>query len=181
MSQPTVRATDSQRAQTPNSARRPKPCILILFGVTGDLSRRKLLPAIYELSSDGLLPENFAVVGFSRKVDEVEELRKRLRAGAEEHARTLPLQEEAWDRIADSLYATTGDADDPAAFEKLSKLLEEIDAKHGTEGRHLYYFATPASVFPMILDQMKGAGLLHRASAREELPRTRVVIEKPFG
>jgi len=174
-----VQTDPGQRLPITRSGR-PDPCALVLFGATGDLAKRKIVPALYQLAVSDSLPERFALVGFSRSVGEDEALRQRLRDALEEHSRT-PIDEEVWGRFAACIYAVPGAVDDLVAYARLSKKLDEVAEAHGTEGNHLFYFATPSSAFPSILAQLRKSELVipHRKATTR--PWARVIIEKPLG
>jgi len=153
---------------------------MVLFGITGDLARRKIVPALYQLAASRSLPENFALVGFSRSVGEDGALRERLREALEEYSRT-PVDEEVWTRFAACIYAVPGAVDDLVSYGRLAKKLDQVSEKHGTEGNHLFYFATPSSAFPTILAQLKKSELVIAHRKPDTRPWSRVIIEKPLG
>lgn len=163
------------------ATRRPDPCALVLFGATGDLARRKIVPALYHLAQSEGLPERFALVGFSRSAGADAELRARLREALEEHSRTRPVDGALWEQFARRVHAVPGAVDDLVAYARLSKKLDEVAADHGTEGNLLFYFATPSSVFPTILTQLKKSELITPRRKPATLPWARVIIEKPLG
>jgi glucose-6-phosphate 1-dehydrogenase len=150
------------------------PAVFVIFGASGDLAQRKLLPAIYNLAVRGLLPPRFAVVGYARTEMSDDEYRNFAKAAIESHSRT-PIDEHFWPTFAEMLRYQPGGFDDDAHFHALGAMLERVDTEHGTEGNRVYYLSTPSSFFPVIVQRM-GAAKLNR-------PRgfARVVIEKPFG
>jgi glucose-6-phosphate 1-dehydrogenase len=162
-------------------AGRPDPCIVVLFGATGDLAQRKLFPAIFELARGGHLPENFALVAFSRSAQDDDAFRAQVKEALQKFARTQPLDEKTWERFASRMECISGGYDDPAAFERLRQRLEEAEKRYGTQGNQFYYLATPASTFPTLLKGLSGAGLLPRQEQPGQRPWRRLVIEKPFG
>jgi glucose-6-phosphate 1-dehydrogenase len=162
-------------------ADRPDPCILVLFGATGDLAQRKLFPALFELARSGLLPESFALVAFSRSAQDDGAFRVQVKEGLQKFARTQPLDEATWERFAPRLECISGGYDDPEAFARLSERLESVGKRYNTQGNQLYYLATPASTFPTLLKRLSGAGLLPREEQPGQKPWRRLVIEKPFG
>ncbi|HYO59851.1 glucose-6-phosphate dehydrogenase [Archangium sp.] len=162
-------------------AGRPDPCIMVLFGATGDLAQRKLFPALFELARQGLLPNHFAVVAFSRSEHNLEQFRAQVKEGLRKFARTQPLDEATWERLASKLEMMTGAYDDPNSYIRLREHLERIAERFGTQGNQLYYLATPASTFPSLLKGLGGAGLLYREDPEVKRPWRRLVIEKPFG
>lgn len=147
------------------------PQAIVIFGASGDLTRRKILPALYELAHASELPARYAVVGYARTRWDDHAFREHARRAVEEFGRT-PLDEEVWKPFADSLHFLCGPFDDAQCFAPLNDLLARIDAERETEGRRLYYCATPPSAFPLIARRLGECG--SQANAR-------IVIEKPFG
>jgi glucose-6-phosphate 1-dehydrogenase len=157
--------------------RAPQPNVMVIFGASGDLTRRKLLPALYNLARQGLLPGGFSAVGFARRPKSHEEFRAEMRqAAAKEQAGARPLQESVWDAFAQGIYYHQADFQDPQGYERLRELLEHIDNQRGTNGNRLFYLATPPSYYVGICQQLAAAGLAH-----SEPGWTRIIIEKPFG
>jgi len=159
-------------------SRPPDPCVVVIFGVTGDLTHRKLMPALYNLAREGDLPERFAVIGTSTSVTSAAQFRAQLHESVSNFSRTKPLDEEVWNRFSAPLETVVADVNMPTDYAKLRGVIEEVEKKHGLPGNRLYYLAVPPGVFPVILWNLKGAGLL---SPAETTPWSRVVIEKPFG
>src|SRR5919204_4324110 len=112
--------------------RTPEPNITVIFGASGDLTKRKLVPALYNLGLERLLPNNFAVVGFARRPTPNEEFRKQMLEGVNTFSRTKPAQMEVWESFAQDLYYTPGNFDDPEAYRKLGELLNKLDRERGT-------------------------------------------------
>lgn len=152
------------------------PSGLIMFGVTGDLSRKKLMPAIYDLANRGLLPPAFSLVGFARREWSREDFEKQVHDSVKAHART-PWSEEVWSQLSKGIRFVAGQHDDPAAFQVLKETIDELDRERGTAGNHVFYLSIPPRDFPLVVNQLEKAGL---ADASEGEFR-RVVIEKPFG
>ncbi|ABG98948.1 glucose-6-phosphate 1-dehydrogenase [Rhodococcus jostii RHA1] len=152
------------------------PCALVIFGVTGDLARRKLMPAIYDLANRGLLPPGFALVGFARRDWSDEDFGKIVHDAVRDHSRT-PFREDVWERLSEGLRFVKGSFDDPAAFQELAHTLGTLERERGTGGNHGFYLAIPPDAFPVVLKQLSEAGL---AQSNDDQWR-RVVIEKPFG
>jgi glucose-6-phosphate 1-dehydrogenase len=158
--------------------RRVEPYAVVLFGATGDLARRKLVPGLHRLSADGLLPEGFALIGVARSAADVTELR----AVHEEALRRAPrpaLDADSWRRFAATIDYVRGDLDDARTYVALRQALAAADSRRGTEGNRLYYFAVPPSSFATILARLREHGLLREPAAGG--PWSRVMIEKPFG
>ncbi|WP_157156139.1 MULTISPECIES: glucose-6-phosphate dehydrogenase [unclassified Diaminobutyricimonas] len=152
------------------------PSALIIFGVTGDLSRKKLMPAVYDLANRGLLPAGFALVGFARRDWETQDFEKEVHDAVAQYART-PFDEDVWRQLSQGIRFVQGEFDDPDAFARLKETLEELDENRGTMGNHAFYLSIPPKAFPLVTEQLRNAGLAepHGESWR------RVVIEKPFG
>jgi glucose-6-phosphate 1-dehydrogenase len=159
-------------------SRPPDDCTVVIFGVTGDLTHRKLVPALYTLGAQNELPPQFALIGTSTSVGSADALRADLRASTVKFSRTQPLVEEVWRTLADRVESVQGDFNSPAAYTDLRAMLAQVESRHGTKGNRLFYMATPPAVFPVILRHLKDAGLLHPPGRP---PWSRVVMEKPFG
>ena len=156
----------------------PDPNVVVLFGATGDLAHRKVVPALYHLWAGDLLPEKFALVCFGRRDATDATMRTDLRTSLEKHARVKPIDEARWSEFAARISYVKGAFDDPESYAALSRHLDAIDASVGTGGNRLFYLATPASSFPEIIRGLGAAGLDHETG---EGGWRRVVIEKPFG
>ncbi len=163
---------------TPSRAtRRAPPCALVVFGASGDLTRRKLVPALYNLAAGGSLPERFAAVGVARRPLSTQDFRDQLQRGADEFSRRRP-ETGLWHGFAAGLDYLSGEFADPATYERLSVRLQQLDYQRGLEGNRLFYLATPPGEFRAILRGLKNAGLVLPPGGE---PWTRVIIEKPFG
>ncbi|WP_338747742.1 glucose-6-phosphate dehydrogenase [Janibacter alittae] len=163
----------------PRDKRLPRiagPCSLVLFGVTGDLARKKLLPAIYDLANRGLLPPGFSLVGFARRDWADQDFGKVVHDSVREHART-PFREEVWRSLSEGFRFVPGVFDDDAAFDLLARTVHELDEERGTGGNHAFYLSIPPDYFSIVCEQLQRSGL---ATPQEDSWR-RVVIEKPFG
>jgi glucose-6-phosphate 1-dehydrogenase len=163
----------------PRDKRLPRiagPCGLVIFGVTGDLSRKKLMPAIYDLANRGLLPPGFALVGFARRDWADEDFMQVVHDAVKAHART-PFREAVWERLAEGIRFVQGTFDDDNAFDNLATVIERLDNERGTGGNHAFYLSIPPSAFPVVCKQLARAGLSQPDNGRWR----RVVIEKPFG
>ena len=155
----------------------PDPCVLVVFGVTGDLARKKLIPAVYDLANRGLLPAGFVLLGFARRDWGDGDFEDLARKAAEKGART-EFREATWQRLYDSVKFVPGSFDDDAAFDTLAQTLRDLDATHGTQGNAAFYLSIPPAAFPTVLKQMQRTGM---ADNREAGGWRRVVVEKPFG
>jgi glucose-6-phosphate 1-dehydrogenase len=155
----------------------PEPCALVVFGVTGDLSRKKLLPAIYDLANRGLLPNDFVLLGFARRDWGDGDFAALAKKSAKAHART-PWNDEVWNRLCADIQFVPGAFDDDEAFDTLCKTLDQLRESHGIRGNAAFYLSIPPSMFPVVLKQMERTGL---ASNDKSGGWRRVVVEKPFG
>jgi len=157
-------------------AQSPPPCTLVIFGAAGDLTKRLLVPALYNLRRAKLLPEEFALIGVARNDKSSETFRRDLGASVREFG-TGEVAPADWQWLAERIRYLQGEFDDPTTYEKLSRLLVETSKKHGTGGNCLFYLATPPQAFATIVRRLGEAGLV-----REEKGQfRRVIIEKPFG
>jgi len=156
----------------------PDPSILVLFGATGDLAHRKVIPALYQLWRTNLLPHEFVLLAVGRRPYADEAFRAEIRTSLEQFSRVKPLDEDAWRSFAERITYERLDFDDPKGFDTLTARLEKIDEEDGTRGDHLYYLATQPSQFAGIVAQLGRAGLDHE---HHDGGWRRVVIEKPFG
>ena len=154
------------------------PCAVVIFGASGDLTSRKLIPALYDLALQRLLPPEFAVIGCARHPYTDEAFRAMLRETAEQFARTRPLRPEVWESFAAGISYVRGDPNDPATYAALRDRLHELDGTRGTGGHRLFYVATPPTLFPVIVGQLGAAGL---SQPPTEDGWVRTIIEKPFG
>jgi glucose-6-phosphate 1-dehydrogenase len=152
------------------------PSSLIIFGVTGDLSRKKLMPAVYDLANRGLLPPGFALVGFARRDWENQDFGQVVKEAVQQYART-PWNEEVWNQLASGIRFVSGEFTDDSAFDRLKQTIEELDVQRGTNGNHAFYLSIPPKAFEIVCQQLSRSGL---AQAKQDEFR-RVVIEKPFG
>jgi glucose-6-phosphate 1-dehydrogenase len=176
---PTRVAHGMNPLRDPRDKRLPRiagPCALVLFGVTGDLATKKIMPAIYDLANRGLLPPGFSLVGFARRDWAHEDFRKIVHEAVRAHART-PFREEVWINLAKGIRFVPGTFDDPKAFDLLRETVQELDTERGTSGNHAFYLSIPPEFFPTVCEQLHRSGL----SQDDEGAWRRVVIEKPFG
>jgi glucose-6-phosphate 1-dehydrogenase len=148
-----------------------------VFGVTGDLARKKLIPAVYDLGNRGLLPPGFVLLGFARRDWDHGDFEQLARKAAEEHART-EFREDVWRRIADSVRFVPGSFDDDNAFDQLARTLVELEESHGIAGNAAFYLSIPPAAFPVVLKQLARTGM---ADGQQRGGWRRVVVEKPFG
>lgn len=153
-----------------------EPCVMVIFGATGDLTHRKLLPALYNLALEYPLPAGFSVVGFARRPYSDEDFRQQALASINEFSRQKPVNPQVWESFSSGIYYLQSNFNDPAGYEKLGELLNRLDQERGTNGNRIFYLSTPPSQYPEIIQQLGAAGL-----NRNRKGWTRVIVEKPFG
>ena len=158
--------------------RTPEPCTMVIFGATGDLTRRKLIPALYNLKHQRLLPANFATVGFARREWDDDAFRMKMKEAVDSFAHGI--QQTVWDSFAEGLFFNQSEFNDPAGYVALAEKLKQIDKTRGTAGNCLYYLATSPENYADIIKNLGDAGLSRRAETNHG-PWTRIVVEKPFG
>src|SRR5436853_1126912 len=154
----------------------PQPCSIVIFGATGDLTHRKLIPALYNLAADGELPPAVAIVGFARRPKTDEEFRKEQEESTKKFSRQQ-VRDEIWDGFAQALFYHQSEFHDAAGYKSLAERLEKIDKERGTGGNRLFYLAVAPDQFEAILKNLKDAGL----NQPREGGWARVIVEKPFG
>ncbi len=176
------RATSSRTLDNPlreglRLERVPDPSAFVLFGATGDLAHRKVVPALYQLWRTHLLPHEFALVAVGRRPYTDDAFRTELRKTLDRFSR-VPVDDETWDDLASRIVYHRGDFADAGSFEALAARLDRLDTERGTRGNRLFYLATQPSAFAEIVAQLGRVGLDHE---RHDGGWRRVVIEKPFG
>ncbi|HEY3207701.1 MAG TPA: glucose-6-phosphate dehydrogenase [Gaiellaceae bacterium] len=170
--------TEEQRLENPlleglPVGRRPEPCAMVIFGASGDLTKRKLFPALYSLAVRRLLPESFGVLGVARTPETDDEFRERMKDAVQQFGRD-ELREDVWQWLAGGMRYVSSDEDEPdQSFDRVAAVLNELDEKRGTAGNRVYYLAVPPSAFETIVE-----GVGTRRSTRGW---TRLIVEKPFG
>lgn len=160
-------------------AKATEPCIMVIFGATGDLTARKLMPAVYQLHRENILPKPFACIAFARRDKNDDSFREEMHKAVQEHARIKPIDENAWNSFAENFHYYKSDFDNDEGYEGLKKYLEEIDEKLGTKGNRLFYLATQPSFFTTITSKLKEHSLVYEKD--DDSKFSRVIIEKPFG
>jgi glucose-6-phosphate 1-dehydrogenase len=170
-----VNSKPAASAEKSTLARAGDPCIMVIFGASGDLTKRKLVPALYNLAKDGLLAQEFALVGYARAGLSSEAFRARIREEIQQFA-TTEVDPKLWAWFEERIYYVSGGFDDPEGFKKLKTTLEEVDQKHGTKGNVFFYLATAPDFFGPIVKLVQSQGL-----TSEDGRWRRVIIEKPFG
>ncbi|MEX5215936.1 MAG: glucose-6-phosphate dehydrogenase [Nitrospiraceae bacterium] len=155
-----------------------EPCTMVIFGGSGDLARRRLIPAIYNLMLDGLLPATYAVLGLGRKQMTDEEFREVAREGIARFSRQA-LVDEKWRDFAGHLFYQSGDTDDPVTFQQIKRRAEEIERRLGLPGHRIFYLSIPPSSFTTVCEGLEQSGLAVRPGPT--VPYARIIVEKPVG
>jgi glucose-6-phosphate 1-dehydrogenase len=159
---------------------RAQSCILTIFGATGDLTMRKLLPAIYNLSRDGMLDENTVIVGFARRPKTDEQFRAEMLEGVQKFSRTKPVDPGIWEKIASRLFYHQSTFEDAPGYQRLAERFRQFDKQFNTGGRRLFYLSTSPTEFAPIITQLGEAGLGNIDPFSSSAWR-RIIVEKPFG
>lgn len=171
--------TDPLQAPSPFLRPAQDPCVIVIFGASGDLTGRKLIPGLYNLACQELLPPRFSVVGFAITPMDSQGFRERMRERVKESQDVLAFRERLWDEFAPRLHYVRGDFDNPEGFRRLATFLAEIDARDSSGGNRLFYLATPPSWYGSIIHNLA----MHRPAhhSQDSSGWTRLVVEKPFG
>ena len=154
----------------------PEPCVMVIFGATGDLTHRKLLPALYDLALELPLPAGFSVVGFARRPYNDEQFREQALESINHYSRQKPVNPQIWESFASGIRYMQADFNDVRGYEKLGTLLNTLDQQRGTSGNRIFYLSTPPSQYPEIIHNLGVVGL-----NKNRKGWTRIIIEKPFG
>lgn len=162
------------------SSRFIEPCILVIFGATGDLTGRKLFPAIYNLVREGQLPSQFACVGFARREKTHEQFREEMRQAINTHSRVKPIDEALWKNFKEQIFYHRSEFHEEEGYNKLHAFLSDLDTKLGTKGNRVFYLSTQPSFFPLICEKMENAGLIYNLDKVKD-KWSRIIVEKPFG
>ena len=151
------------------------PCSLVLFGVTGDLATKKIMPAVYDLAHRGFLPPGFALIGFARRDWVDQDFAAVVHDAVRAHART-PFVEEVWQELARGIRFVAGDLTDSQAYAQLAEVTRTLDEERGTGRNHVFYLSIPPGLFPAVIEHLRTSGLAEASGGWR-----RVVVEKPFG
>lgn len=156
------------------------PCILVIFGATGDLTGRKLLPALYNLARDGQLPSHFACVGFARREKSNAIFRDEMKNAVSQYSRVKPLDQDLWETFCEQIFYHQSEFHEDEGYEKLNALLKDLDIRLGTKGNRVFYLSTQPSFFPLIIEKLSQHRLIYDPGLIHD-KWSRVIIEKPFG
>ncbi|MFO0744543.1 MAG: glucose-6-phosphate dehydrogenase [Myxococcota bacterium] len=154
-------------------ARKAPPCAVVIFGALGDLTKRKLVPALYNLLADGALPDGVGIIGVGRRAISNDEYRENLRASTVQYSRRKSVDDALWQDFAGRVELAHGDFEQDGVYQQLAQMLGRLDQERGTAGNRLFYLAIPPDSFPIVLDKLHSHGLVGDGG--------KVIIEKPFG
>lgn len=157
-------------------ARTPEACTVVIFGATGDLTARKLLPALYNLAREGMVPAGFSLLGVGRRPWSDDDFRAEMRKSAEQFSRVQPINEEVWQTFAEGLFWVGGEFGDINTYEQIASRLEQIDQQRSTNGNRLFYLAIPPSWFDDAISNLQKVKLTEQSHGW-----SRIIVEKPFG
>ncbi|HJQ25924.1 MAG TPA: glucose-6-phosphate dehydrogenase [Blastocatellia bacterium] len=158
--------------------RTAEPCVVVIFGASGDLTKRKLVPALYRLVQQRLLPAEFGIVGVARSPMSDDDFRNKMKDAVVTFSEAKSVDETVWQSFAQGLYYVAGDINDAKVYQQLKERLEQIDGERGTAGNRVYYLSTAPSLYSEAIEQLGAAGL---AQPKDEHAWVRIIIEKPFG
>lgn len=171
---------DKSLEEETRTSKTADPCIIVIFGATGDLTGRKLLPALYNLAREGQLPAHFACVGFARREKNHETFRNEMLEDVNKYSRTKPVDKEIWKTFSEQIFYHTSEFHHDEGYEELNRFLQELDQQFGTKGNRVFYLSTPPSYFPLIVEKLNKHHLIYDADKIQD-KWSRVIIEKPFG
>ncbi len=156
------------------------PCVIVIFGATGDLTSRKLFPAIYNLAREGQLPSQFACVGFARREKTNEQFREEMHEAINKFSRVKPADESLWKTFQEQIFYHISDFHVDEGYQNLKKLLDDLDTRFGTKGNRIFYLSTQPSCFTLICEKLHQFGLIYDTNKIQN-KWSRVIVEKPFG
>ena len=162
------------------SSRFIDPCILVIFGATGDLTARKLFPAVYNLAREGQLPSQFAVVAFARRDKSNEEFRKEMKEAINKFSRVKPVDESIWKNFEQQIFYHKSGFDEDSGYQSLNNTLKDLDSRFGTKGNRVFYLSTQPRYFTTICEKLHTSELIYDTKSVKD-KWSRIIIEKPFG
>ncbi|MDB5081854.1 MAG: zwf [Chloroflexi bacterium] len=181
----TMMASSPSQAELPNPLRQgirqervPEPCTMIIFGATGDLTHRKLIPALYNQALERRLPPNFNMVGFARRPYNDETFQQEALNSINKFSRRRPVQPAVWDQFGKNIHYVQSDFTNPEGYKKLAETLDKIDEESGTRGNRLFYLSTNPDDYPTIVQNLGKVGLDKTKNSNSWV---RIIVEKPFG
>jgi glucose-6-phosphate 1-dehydrogenase len=175
-----VEALISNSLHEASTSKLPDPCIIVIFGATGDLTARKLFPALYNLVREGQLPSHCACVGFARREKSHEQFRQEMFEAVSKYSRVKPIDLELWKTFSEQIFYHRSEFDNDQGYISLKSALIDLDAQFGTKGNRIFYLSTPPSYFPVITKKLGTHGLVEHPDKLSDR-WTKVIIEKPFG
>ncbi len=161
------------------NVKRAEPCILVIFGATGDLTARKLVPALYNMAREGQLPAHFACVGFARRDKSHDDFRQDMLEGINKYSRVKPVDQEIWKEFSQCLFYHRSNFNEDEGYDSLDEFLTKLDQQFGTKGNRVYYLSTQPTFFTTIAEKLHQHNLIYHPE--EPKKWSRVIIEKPFG
>src|SRR5262245_3020608 len=153
------------------------PCAVVIFGASGDLTKRKLVPALYRLTQQRLLPAEFAILGFSRSPMSHDEFREKMKDAIVTYSEAKKVDEAVWDSFAKGIFYVAGDVNNADSYRQIAEMLDQIDRDRGTAGNRVFYLSTSPSLYSEAVERLGASGL----AKPKEKAWTRIIIEKPFG
>ncbi|CUI16601.1 Glucose-6-phosphate 1-dehydrogenase [Candidatus Protochlamydia naegleriophila] len=166
--------------ETNRSAKIAESCILVIFGATGDLTARKLVPALYNLAREGQLPAHFACVGFARRPKNHDQFREEMLQAVNQFSRSKPVDQELWKTFREQLYYHQSEFDNDEGYESLNRFLQKLDSQMGTKGNRVFYLSIQPSYFTTVVEKLSQHHLTYPVDTVKD-KWSRVIIEKPFG
>ncbi len=156
------------------------PCIVVIFGATGDLTGRKLLPALYNLAREGQLPSHFACVGFARRTKTHDQFRQEMLDAIDKHSRVKPIDQPLWNSFREQIFYHCSEFNNDEGYRSLAEFFQDLDAKFGTRGNRIFYLSVPPSYFPEITQKLAKHKLVYDPETVKD-KWSKVIVEKPFG
>lgn len=156
------------------------PCIVVIFGATGDLTSRKLFPALYNLTKEGRLCENFVCVGFARRPKSHEQFREEMKLAVQHFSHSSEIDIRVWESLENRIFYHQANFSDAEGYSALKAYLEQLDQQYGTQGNRLFYLSTPPDYFQEIIRNLNRHQLFYHEQGAQQ-PWSRLIIEKPFG
>lgn len=165
--------------ETSRPIKTAESCIVVIFGATGDLTARKLMPALYNLAREGQLPGHFACVGFARRPKTHEQFRAEMEEAIQHFSRSSSVDPSIWKTFQEQLFYLSSDFDKDDGYDRLHQMLQQLDLKFGTKGNRVYYLSVQPSYFPSIVEKLHEHQLIYPSHLKDKW--SRIIIEKPFG
>ena len=155
------------------------PCCIVIFGATGDLTGKRLAPALYNLGREGMLPANFTATGFARREKTHEQFREEIKQDINTFSRVKPIDETFWKNFEKQIFYHQAEFNDDEGYLSLDAFLKDLDSKFATRGNRVFYLSVQPKYFPIIIEKLKKHGLIYQPQDKDRW--SRIIIEKPFG